>query len=251
MARAASLDTSVWLPTYGWWPRAADYDVTVILTPYHVATDPNARIHFTLRGYAGSNEPVWEHEVGEVAYGQETGVRLRDLDLPEPPERGGVLEVHGVRLDALPKHGTGFMGMWIDAQAPGGGGYVIPTIPIRAQAKATARDDVQVIPGILCEPDVETELLLINPIDEPTTVRLVASSTDGLTTEAPAIELAPWSAWQGDLSRAIPRLRRLLAQSGGIGSLAVHSSHRTLPYFGFRRPGRPIVSMDHSAPLFA
>ena len=59
------------------------------------------------------------------------------------------------------------------------------------------------------------------------------------------------SAWRGSLSNELPRVRQLLAQDGGIGSLAVYSSHKLLPYFGFRRPGQPLVSMDHSAPIFA
>ena len=41
-------------------------------------------------------------------------------------------------------------------------------------------------------------------------------------------------------------MRQLLAQDGGVGSLAVYSSHKLLPYFGFTRPGHPLVCMDHS-----
>ena len=53
------------------------------------------------------------------------------------------------------------------------------------------------------------------------------------------------------LSNELPRVRQLLAQDGGVGSAAVYSSHKLLPYFGFRRPGSVLASMDHAAPIFA
>lgn len=251
MARPASLDASAWLPTYGWWPPPERYDVTVVLSTYHVAVDPAAEFHFALRGYHGSPHPAWEYEVGRRRHGDETAVRLRDLDLPKPPPHGGVLEVHGVRLDRQPARGSGFLGMWIDAREPPGGGYVIPTIPIRAQAKSIARDDVQVVPGILGAADVETELVLLNVVVEPTTVQLVASSASGLEVRGEPFEIEPMTARELELSRHLPGLRRLLADDGGVGSLAIRSSHRLLPYFGFRRPGGPVLSMDHAAPIFA
>jgi hypothetical protein len=141
--------------------------------------------------------------------------------------------------------------MWIDAQAPGGGGYVIPTIPIRAQAKAIQRDDVQVVPGIVATSETDTELVLLNVVDAKTEVLLVANSADGLVAESQPVTVEPWATWRGSLQRAIPRLRTMLEANGGVGSLAIHSSHRMLPYFGFRRAGGPFLSLDHTAPIFA
>lgn len=252
MARPASLDESPWLPAYGWWPPPSDYDVTAILTPYHSAIEPEARFRFVLRGYAGSPEPVWEHDVGILPLGRQRGIRLDAISVPPPPEpEGGVLEVHAVRLDRQPKGTIGFNGMWIDAVGRRGGGYVIPTIPIRGQRKVVKRDDLQVIPGVIASREVETELVLLNVIDEQVEVRLVVSTPDGLVTETDRFEVGPWSAWRGDLSDEIPRLRRMLLDSDGVGSLSIFSNHRLLPYFGFRKGGNPVVSMDHSAPIFA
>jgi hypothetical protein len=45
-------------------------------------------------------------------------------------------------------------------------------------------------------------------------------------------------------------VRRLLEPSG-VGGLAVYSSHKVLPFYGFRQNGGPVTSMDHSAPIFA
>jgi hypothetical protein len=251
VARAASLDRTRWLPAYGWWPPPSEYDATVVLSPYHAAVEPEARLSFTLRGYLGSNEPVWEHDAGELGLGDERGIRLIDLDVPEPPPEGGILEVHGVRHDRQPKKGTGFIGMWIDAQTSDGGGYIIPTIPIRAQAKAIQRDDVQVIPGILASKDLDTELVLLNVVDAPTEVRLVARSVEGLVSETEPFVVQPWTVWRGSLKRTVPRLRRMLQEGEGVGSLAIHSSHRLLPYFGFRRGEGSLLSLDHAAPIFA
>lgn len=252
MARPASLDDSAWLPTYAWWPPPGAFDVTVILTPYHSAVEQDAEFRFVLRGYSGSFEPAWERDLGNLRLGEQLGVRLDRLDTPPPPDpEGGILEVHAIRLDRDPPGGVGFNAMWIDAVGREGGGYVVPTIPIRGQRKLVKRDDVQVIPGILASREVETELVLLNVVDDPVEVRLVASTPDGLLAEGPTFEVAPWSAWRNDLAGQIPRLRRLLASGDGIGSLAIHSSHRLLPYFGLRRADGPIVSMDHSAPIFA
>jgi hypothetical protein len=251
MARSASLDQTTWLPTYGWWPRAEQFDVTVVLTPYHAAIEPDALFSFTLRGYVGSNEPVWEHEVGELRLGEDRGIRLVDLRLPDPPHDGGILEVHGVRHDKPPRKGVGFVGMWIDAQSPEGGGYVIPTIPIRAQAKAIQRDDLQVVPGLVATERDDTELVLLNVVDEPTEVRLTATSLDGLAGQGRPFTIEPWTAWRGSVSQRIPHLRRLLAPGGGTGSLSIQASHRLLPYFGFSRDGGPLLSLDHTAPIFA
>jgi hypothetical protein len=251
MARAASLDTTPWLPTYGWWPPSDSFDLSVVLTPFHSAIEPDARFTFTLRGYHRSNQPLWEHEVPELRMGEEAVVRLAELDVPDPPPDGGIVEVHGIRHDKAPRKGTGFIGQWLDAQAPAGGGYICPTIPIRAQAKAIARDDVQVIPGIVASAETETVLVLLNVVDEPTEVRLVASSPGGLLSETQPFTIQPWTAWRGSLNHAVPRVRRLLGDSDGIGSLAIHSSHRLLPYFGFSHRGGPLLSLDHTAPIFA
>lgn len=251
MARPASLSSN-WLPAYGWWPHPSEVSATVILTPYHAAVEPEARFHFTIRGYLGDEQPVWEYEVGELALGEECGVRLSDLDIPEPPVDGGILEVHGVRLDKQPKRGVGFIGQWIDAETADGGGYVIPTIPIRAQGKLTQRDDLQVVPGVEVTRETSTELVLLNIIDEPTTVKLVVADSSGMTAEnTRTIEIPPYTPWRGSLNRFVPRARRLLEPDHGIGSLAIYSTHRLLPYFGYRRNGGPITCLDHTAPLFA
>lgn len=251
MARPASLESSPWLPSFGWWPHPRDYATTVILSTHHAAVDPAARFHITLRGYAGGTTPKWEHEVGYLSHGDERAVLLDELDLPEPPDAGGVLEVHTIRLDKDPSDVIGFVGMWIDARGRDGGGYLIPTIPIRGASKVVKRDDLQVIPGVMSSRDVETEVVVLNVVENPVDVRLVASSAGGLVLESDWFPVPEWSAWHGKLGDTLPRVRQLLAQDGGIGSLAVYSSHRVLPYFGFRRAGQPLVSMDHSAPIFA
>jgi hypothetical protein len=108
-----------------------------------------------------------------------------------------------------------------------------------------------VIPGIVSSREAETEIVLLNPIETSTEARLVASSASGLVSESEWFTIGPWSAWRGKISNHVPRVRQLLAQDGGVGGLAVYSSHKLLPYFGFTRPGQPLVCMDHSAPLFA
>ena len=62
-------------------------------------------------------------------------------------------------------------------------------------------------------------------------------------------EIGPWSAWRGSLSSELTRVRQLLAEDGGIGSPAIYSSHKILPYFGFRRPGHPLVHGPRGADL--
>jgi len=253
VARSASLEQSPWLPSYGWWPDPDELSTTVVLSTHHATAAPEGEFDVTLRGYADSSEPVWERYVGLLKHGEERAVRLDDLDLPKPPDwRGGVLEVHPIRLDRPPKKNVSFVGMWIDAKGRDGrGGYMIPTIPIRGQKKIVKRDDLQVVPGIVSSKDVETEIVLLNPIEAPTGARLVASSAGGLVLEGDWFEIPAFGAWRGRLGDELPRVRRLLDQDGGIGSLAVYSSHKILPYFGFRRAGQPLVSMDHAAPIFA
>lgn len=248
---AASTEPSGWLPCYAWWPRPEDYSVTVILTPYHATVDPAAEFRFVLRGYAGSPSPVWERDVGHVPFGEQRAVRLDDLELPEPPEHGGVLEVHAIRLDSAPPKGTKFLGMWVDAQGRRGGGYLAPTVPIQGAAKLLARDDLQVVPGVVASRQLETEVLLLNPTHSSTTARLKVTSPDGLSAEGAPFEVGAWSAWHGTLSAHVPRVRRLLEASDGLGSLGIYSGKRLLPFFGLRRVDGPLTSMDHTAPIFA
>lgn len=252
MARSASLETSPWLPTYAWWPRPDELALTVLLSTYHSTVEPEAVFEGWLRGYAGSREPLWEHEIGTFRYGEERAVALADLDIPPPADdRGGVLEVHVVRTDRAPRKEVEALGMWVHAEGPEGGGYLIPTIPIRGQRKDMARDDLQVLPGVMSTRDTETEIVLLNPINRTTETWITVSSADGLVLEGERFEIGPWSAWRGALANELPRSRQLLAQSGGIGSAAVYSSHKLLPYFGFRRNGSPLAAMDHGAPIFA
>jgi len=189
--------------------------------------------------------------VGNFRYGDELAVELDSLNLPEPPEAGGILEVHVLRLDSAPTRSVDWVGMWVHAEGRAGGGYLIPTIPMRGQEKKVQRDDLQVIPGVMSSPEVETELVLLNPIDVATKAQLTVSSADGLTLSGAWFTIEPWSAWRGSLSNELPRVRRLLAHEGGVGSAAVYSTHKLLPYFGFRRPGLALSSMDHAAPIFA
>ncbi|MBA3347367.1 MAG: hypothetical protein H0T13_02285 [Actinobacteria bacterium] len=252
MARSASLEESPWLPGFGWWPPTDEFGVTVVLSTTHATVEPAARFHVMLRGYAGSSDPVWEHDVGVIRHGEERAVDLDSLQLPDPPARfGGIVEVHLVRLDRLPKKNVASVGAWLDAHGRDGGGYLIPTIPIRGQRKIVLRDDLQVIPGIVSSNEIETELVLVNPIAEATRARLVATSVSGIALEGEWFEIAPWSVWRSGLSDELVRVRQLLDNDGGVGSLCVYSSHKILPYFGFRRSGEPLVSMDHSAPIFA
>jgi len=253
VARSASLDAGRWLPTYGWWPHPERFQASVMISPYHSAleSDGDARFATVVRGYAGSGTPVWEHDMGEQAMGEERVLTLSDLDVPPPPPEGAVVEVHTVRLDREPATGVAAIGMWIDAVSPDGGGYIIPTQPIRGAQKVIARDDVQVVPGIIATDEVDTQLLLLNVIGESVEVRLVASSAEGLTQDSKPFTLTPYSAWHGSLRRTVPRVRRLLESSDGIGSLAIYSNHRLLPHFGFSRDGGPVGSLDHTAPIFA
>ena len=98
---------------------------------------------------------------------------------------------------------------------------------------------------------VETEIVLVNPIDVATEARLTVSSAGGLVLDTEPFEIPPWSAWRGSLSNQLPRVRRMLAEDGGVGSAAVYSSHKILPFFGFRSPGLALTCMDHAAPMFA
>jgi hypothetical protein len=252
VARSASLEGSRYLPTYGWWPRSEQFTASVVVTPYHYSTDAEEpEFVAVLRGYLGSAEPVWEHDLGRLRKGDDRIVALTDLDVLEPPDRhGGIVELHTVRTDKQPRRAVAAVGMWIDAVGADGGGYVIPTQPIRGAVKVVARDDVQVAPGIMATGEVETEVLLLNPIGDSVTVRLVASSTEGLKAESKEFEIGPYSAWYGPVREKIPNLGRLLAPSDGLGSLAIYSDHRLLPHFGFRKDGGPVGSMDHTAPIF-
>ena len=251
MADPAPLTRTGWLPSYAWWPPPTEYSVTVILTPYHATADPEAVFRFTLRGFAGSAEPVWEREIGDLPLGRDRAVRLDELDLPDPPEHGGILQVHSVRLDREPAQGSKFIGMWIDAQGREGGGYLIPTIPIQGASKRLARDDLQVVPGIVVSAEVESEVLLLNPTEEATAARLSVSSPDGLVSEGQPFGLEGWSAWRGTVSAHVPRVRRLLAASEGVGSLSIYTGLKVLPYFALRRRGEGVASFDHAAPIFA
>jgi hypothetical protein len=253
VARSASLEASPWLPSYAWWPPPHEYAVTVVLSTHHAAVEAEAEFEAYVRGYAGSNEPVWEHEVGAFRHGSEVAVELDPLDVPSPPDPdGGILEVHMIRRDRLPhSKPVQALGTWVHAEGRNGGGYMIPTIPIRGQEKKILRDDLQVLPGVLSDRDVETEVVLLNPIDVATDARLTVSSAGGLVLEGSWFSIGPWSAWRRPLSSELPRVRRLLAQDGGVGSAAVYSSHKLLPYFGFRRNGSPLTCMDHAAPIFA
>jgi hypothetical protein len=226
--------------------------VTVVLSPYHATVDPEAKLEFVLRGYAGSSRPLWEREVGRARFGEQLAARLDDLDLPAPPEpNGAILEIHPIRTDREPPgKRPKFLGMWIDAQGRDGGGYLIPTIPIRGAAKKLARDDLQVVPGIIVNRELDSEVLLLNATDRATEAHLVAHSPDALRAESDPIEIGPWAAWRGTVAGAVPRARRLLEASEGMGSLSIYSDLKVLPYFGFRGPGKPVVSMDHSAPIF-
>lgn len=241
-----------WVPTYGWWPHPDEYSVTVILTPYHAAVAGGKRFEFILRGYAGSADPLWEHEVGCVQLGEQRAVRLEELGVPPPPgPEGGVLEQVGNCLDRGPGSGVPYFTMWIDARGHDGGGYIIPTIPIRGAAKPVQRDDVQVIPGIVVNSDTATEVVLANPLGGAAEATLTVTSVSGLRAESDAFEIAAWSAWRGDLGRHVTKARRLLADDNGVGSLSIRSTHKLLPYFGFRHQGGPVLSMDHAAPIFA
>jgi hypothetical protein len=239
------------MPTYAWWPNPASYSVTVLLSPYHGSVDDGSEFAFRLRGYCGGGEPLWEHEAGRMVFGEQRAIRLADLEIPAPASpHGGILELHAVRRDKGPKSGTGVIAMWVEGRAPGGGGYSIPTIPIRGGKKPIRRDDLQVVPGIVSSAEDDTELLVLNPIDEASEVHLVVSSPDGLTAESEPFTVDPWSASYGSLSEKIPRLRRLLGPSGGLGSLAIYSSHKVLPYFAYRRGEHPITCLEHPAPIF-
>jgi hypothetical protein len=224
----------------------------VVLSTYHATVEAGSEFEASLRGFAGSGDALWKHEVGSFRFGEEVAVELDALDIPAPPEdTGGVLEVHVIRRDRAPQRPVDCLGQWVSAEGREGGGYLIPTIPIRGQEKKVERDDLQVFPGVMSSRDVETEIALLNPIDVPTQARLTVSSAGGLVLEGDWFTIGPWSAWRGSLSNELPRVRRLLAQDGGVGSAAVYSSHKLLPYFGFRRSGSPLTCMDHAAPIFA
>lgn len=236
---------------YAWWAPPDEFALTVVLSPYHVTVEPGAEFEAVLRGYAGSQQPSWEHELGAFRHGDELAVELDSLDVPPPPAHGGVLEVHVVRRDRVPARNVDILGMWVHAEGRDGGGYVIPTIPIRGQRKVVSRDSVQVCPGVVSSREAETDVVLLNPIDAATRAQLTVSSTEGLVLESEWFEIAPWSAWRSALSDALPRVRQLLREADGVGSLTVSSTHKILPYFGMRKSGQPLTAMDHAAPIFA
>ena len=257
--RQRSLDASPWLPTYGWLPRTEEFAVTVVLTTYQAATKARGRLArkeatfgFVLRGYDGSNRPLWEHDVGTLQFGEQRAIRLADLQLPQPARiEGGILEVHAMHLHRPPTPRAPYQHMWIDGRGVAGGGYLIPTIPIRGATKRVRRDDLQVIPGAICTRGTDTEILVLNPVDVATEVELEAVSADGLTAAAELFVIEPWSSWRSLLSDSVPRARKLFAPAGGLGSVQLRSSHKTLPYFGFRVGDDPLTSLDHAAPIFA
>lgn len=249
-SRQASLDAARWLPTYAWWPHPSDFEVNVVVSTFQAATDDDARFEFTLRGYAGSPEPLWEHRLGRLAFGDQAVVSLAALGLPEPPAEGGILELHAVRLDRDPDSAP-FLGMWVDAHAPNGGGYIIPTTPIRGSTKRMARDNVQVFPGVVVGRSYDTDIVLLNPITQATTGTIVVASPDGLTSHSDEFVIEPWAAWRAPLGRTVRRAGRLLEASGGVGSATVETSHKVLAFFGPRAPDGTITALDHGAPLFA
>lgn len=155
-----------------------------------------------------------------------------------------------IRRDRPPKRAVDWLGMWVHAEGSEGGGYLVPTIPMRGQEKRVQRDDLQVFPGVMSSREVETEIVLMNPVDSATNAQITVSSAGGVVLQGDWFTIEPWSVWRRPLSSELPRVRQLLAQDGGVGSAAVHSSHKLLPYFGFRRSGLPLSSMDHAAPIF-
>jgi hypothetical protein len=252
MARSASLETSRWLPSYAWWPPTDEYGLTIVLSPYHVTTEPEAEFEATISGFAGVGEPVFEHRTGVYRFGEEVAVELDGLDVAGPPSpSGGVVEIHPIRLDRQPNRSVDFLGQWVHAEGRNGGGYIIPTIPVRGQEKHVERDDLQVLPGVMSSSEVETEIVLLNPIDVPVQARITVSSANGMVVEGDWFTVESWTAWRSALSDALPRVRRMLSQDGGVGSAAVYSTHKVLPYFGLRGRGMPLSCMDHAAPLFA
>src|SRR5262249_272807 len=132
LARAASLELSRWLPSYAWWPPAGEYALTVVLSTHHATVEPGAEFQAFLRGYPGTGEVLWTHDVGNFRFGKELAVELDSLNVPEPPAgAGGILEVHVLRLDCPPTRSVDWVGMWVHAEGRAGGGYLIPTIPMR------------------------------------------------------------------------------------------------------------------------
>jgi hypothetical protein len=217
-----------------------------------VTTEPEAEFETTIRGFAGAHGPLFEHRTDVYRFGDEVAVELDRLDIPRPPSPGGgVLEIHPIRRDRLPNRSVEFLGQWVHAEGRHGGGYIIPTIPVRGQEKHVERDDLQVLPGVMSSPDVETEIVLLNPIDIAVQARITVSSANGMVVEGDWFTVDSWTAWRSSLSDALPRVRRMLAEDGGIGSAAVYSSHKVLPYFGLRGQGMPLSCMDHGAPIFA
>ena len=94
--------------------------------------------------------------------------------------------------------------------------------------------------------DVQFRFRDDEPVDHPAvTVDAFAAQTN-----AAAVRVEP-----GDDARALlPHLGRIRLVEVNFPSFMDgrgYSSARILPYFGFRRPGQPLVSMDHAAPIFA
>jgi hypothetical protein len=179
-------------------------------------------------------------------------VKLADLDIPAPADaHGGVLEVHVVRTDRTPRKQIEALGMWVHAEGPDGGGYLIPTIPIRGQRKDMVRDDLQVLPGVMSSRETETEIVLVNPIDRPTRARITVSSADGLLPTATGSRSAPGRRGAGPLSNELPRAaasrpERRHRQRGGV--LVAQAA----AVYGFRRDRLAARrDVDHGAPIFA
>lgn len=247
--RFASFDSSGWLPAYAWWPPTDEFAVTVVLSTHASTVEEEGRYAVTIRAYDGARDPVWEHDAGEISPGQYGSVSLNDLGLPGPNgPHGGILEVHTVRTDAAPDDRS-MLWQWIDAEGIGGGGFLIPCSYLRGAGKFIRRDDLQVAPGVVAGPDLDTDIVLLNPHPTPAAVRLVLAGPDGLSADA-SYEIPPWSTWRDVLTKAVPRSRRLLAPSDGIGSLAIYSPHKIMPFFGTRGARQPVSAMDHTAPIF-
>ena len=191
MARSASLERSPWLPSYAWWAPPEEYALTVVLSSFHSTTQAEGEFEAYLRGFAGSGQALWEHETGPYRHGDEVAVELDALDLPAPPSPirrrdRGARDPHRPRA----RSPVDCLGQWVHAEGREGGGYLIPTIPIRGQEKRVQRDDLQVLPGSCRTHGVETEIVLVNPIDVATEARLTVSSAGGLVLDTEPFEIA-------------------------------------------------------------
>ena len=118
-----------------------------------------------------------------------------------------MVEIHPIRLDRAPTRTVDFLGQWVHAEGRDGGGYMIPTIPVRGQEKNIDRDDLQVLPGVMSSREVETEIVLLNPIDVAVQARITVSSATGMVVDGGWFTIEPWTAWRSPLSDALPRVR--------------------------------------------